>query len=261
MHEHGGDMVHESCDGSTRAMPAVPMTRAPGQRRRSLCPLALALGLLVGADPAARAQSSLGLEGGLFFDSGARVDEVGLAALTDTDRHDVTNRDVGHLALYYLYALSDTPREGMRLGGELRYLGTLATEEGDEAEVVGTLLEIGARAEWSTHLTDALVFFAGARASLALAFPSGDLAREIDRMQGDGVPVSHGPRPGVTLMPNLGAGYVLHERVTARLSLGLGWSWLSIFDVDERVSGIRYMRRETLSSTRFDLTLGVEISL
>ena len=205
------------------------------------------------------AQSSIGLEGGLFFDSATLTEKRRIGSLSGTERTDVSNRDIGHVALYYLHALDE--RHGFRLGGEFRYLGTLATEEDDEASVLGTAIELGARGEWSTPLTDALSFLVAFRASFALVFPDGELAEAIDDMAAQGVPVGHGPRPGVTLMPSLGARYAIHERVNAGLTLGLGWSFLSIFDVDERVSGIDFSRTTTLSSTRFEITVGLEVSL
>lgn len=212
---------------------------------------------------ATRAQSSIGLEGGLFFDSATLEDERVLAGLRDVDREDVGNRDLGHVALYYLHALSE--RHGFRVGGELRYLGTLAAEHGDgddeEVYVLGPAIELGARGEWSTPLTDELAFLVGLRASFALVFPEGELADDIDRMAAEGIPVGDGPRPGVTIMPSIGARYAIHERVNAGLTLGLGWSFLSIFDIDERVSGITFARTATWSATRFELTVGLEVTL
>jgi hypothetical protein len=206
------------------------------------------------------AQSSIGIEGGLFFDASTAKDETVVGPIRDTERADLSNRDLGHVALYYLHALDE--KHGFRLGGELRYLGTLATEnDDDEKAVLGPMLEIGARGEWSTPLTEKLTFLVSLRASLALVFPEGELAEEIDRMAVDGIPAGDGPRPGVTLMPSVGARYAIHERVNAGLSLGLGWTFLSIFDLDEQVSGITYSRASTLSATRFELTVGLEVTL
>jgi len=222
----------------------------------------LFVSLVVGSETT-RAQSSIGLEGGLFFDSATFEDERVLAGIRDVDRADVGNRDLGHVALYYLHALSE--RHGFRVGGEFRYLGTLAAEPDgdneDEIYVLGPAIELGARGEWSTPLTDELSFLVGLRASFALVFPEGELAEDIDRMAAEGIPVGDGPRPGVTLMPSIGARYAIHERVNAGLTLGLGWSLLSIFDIDERVSGITFARDATWSSTRLELTVGLEVTL
>lgn len=219
--------------------------------------------LATGAEPAL-AQSGLIVEGGLFLDSGTREDEVLIGPSRNIDRADVSNIDLGFVTLAYLHQLGapDGPRAGFRVGGELRYLGQYTTERSNDArEVVGALIEVGARADWSTPITSDLAFFVAARAAMALAFPSGDLATEIDRMVAEGISAGHGPRPGVTLMPSVGVRYGIHERVELLAGLGLGWSWLSVFSIDETVSGIRYIRDESISNTRFELAFGVAITL
>lgn len=227
--------------------------------------IAIGLGMgVIGRDGPAWAESGIGIDGGLFFDSGTRSDETRIGPTGGTSRADVSNVDVGFVALYYLHQLGEDPaaREGFRIGGELRYLGRYASEYDDkEVEVVGTLLEIGARADWSTLLTNELSFVVGLRVALALAFPEGELADEIDRLSAEGVSAGHGPRIGVTILPSVGARYAIHARVNATLNVGLGWSHLSLFGLDETVSGVGYARDESISSTRFELGIGLEVSL
>jgi hypothetical protein len=211
-----------------------------------------------------RCESGIGIEGGLFFDAGTRSDEVRIGPTVDTSRDDVGNVDLGFIGLYYMHQLGEDPEAngGFRIGGDVRYLGRYASEYDDEeVEVVGTLLEVGARGDWSTLITDKLSFVVGLRVALALAFPEGELADEIDRQAAEGVSAGGGPRVGVTILPSVGARYAIHSRVNATLNVGLGWSHLSIFDLDETVSGVGYVRDESISNTRFELGLGLEVSL
>ncbi len=220
--------------------------------------------VLMGAMSPGRCESGIGIEGGLFFDSGTRSDEVRLGPTVDTSRDDVGNVDLGFIALYYMHQLGEdsAAREGFRIGGEVRYLGRYASEYDDEeVEVVGSLLELGARGDWSTLITNELSFVVGLRVALALAFPEGELADEIDRLAAEGVSAGAGPRVGVTILPSIGARYAIHTRVNIALNVGLGWSHLSIFGLDETVSGVGYARDESISSTRFELGLGLEVSL
>ena len=211
-----------------------------------------------------RCESGIGIEGGLFFDSGTRSDEVRLGPTSNTSRDDVGNVDLGFIALFYMHQLGKdaAAREGFRIGGEVRYLGRYASEfDDEEVEVVGSLLEVGARGDWSTLITNELSFVVGLRVALALAFPEGELADEIDRLAAEGVSAGSGPRVGVTILPSIGARYAIHTRVNVALNVGLGWSHLSIFALDETVSGVGYARDESISNTRFELGLGLEVSL
>ncbi|MCC6619749.1 MAG: hypothetical protein IT385_00760 [Deltaproteobacteria bacterium] len=222
----------------------------------------LACALVVLASEA-RAQSAIGLGATFFFDSGEREDDERIGPRHDVTREDVTNPRFAAGVISYLHALSDTPREGFRLGGELRYLGTYATESDDDEgrRDIGTLFELGFRGEWTTEIADKLGLALGLRLDLAMVFPTGDFAAEIDRLADEGVPTSSGPRFGWSIVPMVGARYELHERVHARLDLGLGWSALELLGIDETVQGIAYQRDETLSVTRFEVSLAIELSL
>lgn len=218
-------------------------------------------GALVTSD--ARAQNAIGLDAALFFDSGERENDERIGPRHVVDRDDITNPRFAGGVLTYLHALSSAPRDGFRLGGELRYLGSYATETDgrDGRRDIGTLFEIGFRGEWTTELAPKLGFSFGLRVDLAMLFPIGDFAAEIDRLADEGVPTSSGPRFGWSIIPMVGARYELHERVHARLDLGLGWSALELFGIDETVQGISYQRDESVSVTRFEIVFGFELSL
>ncbi|MFO0747754.1 MAG: hypothetical protein U1F43_19130 [Myxococcota bacterium] len=233
----------------------------------ALASFGLALALLCAAHASAHAQTAIGLGATLFFDSGTLENDERIGPLHDVTRDDITNPRLAAGALSFLYALGDgTPRDGFRLGGEFRYMGGYAVERGDgngndNRTDLGTLMELGFRGEWSTELLPRFGLSFGLRADLGILVPGGDFADEIDRLADEGVPTGQGPRVGLSLIPMVGARYELHERVHVRLDLGLGWTMIDLFGIDDTVQGIAYTRDETVSATRFEVTIGFELSL
>lgn len=228
--------------------------------------LVLVVGALSTTATPARAQSALGLDFALFLDDISVTDSQRIGPQHETLREDRSNVDLTAGALYFLYALG-TPRPGLggfRVGGEFRYLGEYATElDGEERDkrVLGTLIELGFRGDWTAELADHFGLVVGLRFDLALLVPGGDFADEIDRLADEGVPTSDGPRVGLALIPSVGARYQLHERLNVRADVGLGWSYLDLFSIDAGVQGVQYVRDTSLSSRRFEVSIGVEINL
>jgi hypothetical protein len=224
------------------------------------------IAMLVACAGTAHAQTAIGLDFALYFDGISSEDDERIGAL-----HEITRADLGNVypfagAIYFLYHLGsdDKPLDGFRVGGELRYLGQYATErdEGErDKQVMGTLLELGFRGDWSTELVSRFALAFGLRLDLALLLPGGDFADEIERLADEGVPTSDGPRVGLALIPSFGVRYQIHERVNARLDVGLGWSYLDLFDVDAGVQGIQYQRDASFSTTRVEISVGVEFAL
>lgn len=213
---------------------------------------------------AARAQSALGLDFALFVDGVTLEDDERIGPLHETLREDRNNVGLFAGAIHYLHALGGGALDGFRVGGELRYLGEYATERDDgerRKQVLGTLFELGLRGDWTTPLAERLGLGVGLRVGLAILAPGGDFADEIDRLADEGVPTSDGPRLGVSIVPTVGARYALHERIVARFDLGFGWTVLDLFDVDAGVQGIQYVRDATVSGSRFEVALGVELTL
>lgn len=214
---------------------------------------------------AARAQSAIGLDLGLYLDDIAIEDSQRIGPQHEITREDRSNVDLTAGALYYLHRLgAGDGIGGFRIGGEFRYLGEYATErDGDDRDkrVVGTLMELGFRGDWTAELAEHFGLVVGLRFDLALLVPGGDFDDEIERLADEGVPTSDGPRVGLALVPSVGARYAVHERINVRADLGLGWSYLDLFSIDAGVQGIQYVRDTTFSSRRFEVSVGVEIVL
>jgi len=212
----------------------------------------------------ARAQPALGLDFALFIDGVTLEDEERIGPLHETLREDRNNVGLFAGAIHYLHPLGGDTLDGFRVGGELRYLGEYATERDDgdrDKHILGPLFELGFRGDWTTPLAERLGLVVGLRFGLTILVPGKDFADEIDRLADEGVPTSDGPRLGLSLLPSVGARYALHERLHARFDLGFGWTWLDLFDVDAGVQGVQYVRDTTLSGTRFEVALGVELTL
>jgi len=234
------------------------------RHRSSWFSLCIVVGVSWLAVGVAHAQTSIGIGATMFFDSGTIDHDQRIGPQHDTDHTDVSNARLMAGALTFLYDLDGTEPGGFRLGGELRYFGKYAAEtdaDKPERSELGTEVELGVRGEWLTELAPKFTLALGMRFDLTMLLPTGDLADEANRLADEGVPTSDGARFGWTIMPMVGARYELHERVHARLDLGFGWTRLDLFDIDDTVQGINYERDDTLSTTRFEVTLGVELSL
>ncbi len=229
------------------------------------CGAMLALSL---AATSARAQSALGLDFALYLDDVSVEDSERIGALREITREDRSNVNIAAGAIYYLHHLGGMADgehvAGFRIGGELRYLGEYAIErdEGDaDEQVIGTLIELGFRGDWTAEIVERFGLVVGLRFDLAILVPTGDFADEIARLADEGVPTSDGPRLGLALVPSVGARYAIHERINLRFDLGLGWSYLDLLSIDAGVQGIQYVRDMSLSSRRFEVSLGAEITL
>jgi hypothetical protein len=224
--------------------------------------------LVSAAGRQARAQSAIGLDFGLFLDDISLEDDERIGTLHQIVRQDRDNKNIAEGAIYYLHHVGPADDEerlaGFRLGGEFRYLGSYVTElsDGDaQRQEMGTLIEFGFRGDWTAIIVHDFGVVVGLRFDMAMLFPGGDFADEIERLKDEGVPTSSGPRLGLALLPSVGARYALHERFNVRFDVGLGWSYLDLLSIDAGVQGIQYVRDTSISSRRFEVSLGVEIVL
>ncbi len=218
-----------------------------------------------GWSSSASAQSAIGLDFSLYLDDISVEDSERIGSLREITREDHSNVNLAAGAIYYLHHIGEPHRlDGFRLGGEFRYLGEYATER-DEGErgrqTLGTLFELGFRGDWTTEIADRFGLVVGLRFDLAILSPGGEFADEIERLKDEGVPTSSGPRIGLALLPSVGARYAIHDRINLRFDIGLGWSYLDLFSIDAGVQGIQYVRDASLSSRRFEISLGAEIVL
>lgn len=227
------------------------------------------VGLGLGMAGVARAEPSrvaIGLGPVLTFDDGSLFDESQIGPLRENAETEVTNRRIAGVVLYALYHVPTGEAgavDGLRIGGEFRYLGTTADVSGKNDEdryELGTWMEFGARGEWGFGLTADFAITAGARIDVAMLLPTGDFAEDLRRLEGDGVPTSDGPRVGVSLVGLVGARWMFLEHVGAHVEAGLGWSYMSLIAVDDAVQGVAYQRTLTRSATRFEVSLGVELA-
>lgn len=237
--------------------------RAASRRGFAACGLALALAAAayVSAPPAA-AQTAIGVGGVLFFDDGDLDDDERVGPRRDRSSEEGGSDGVLGGELSFLYALSPHPREGFRVGGDLRFLGDYGvTDDDGEVYGLGALFELAARAEWSVDLIERLALTLGLRLGLATLFPGDDLEDTLDDLAAQGADVAAGPRLGFVISPLLGARYQLLDRLLARLDLRLSWQKLFLVDIDQPVQGIAYERSLSWSVLRFEIVFGLEVAL
>ncbi len=209
------------------------------------------------------AQDAIGLGGGLWADSAVRRVDLDIGPLTTTTRDEVTNVYLGLVHLSFLAALGDTPLGGFRVGGDIRYLGFVATSprDGDGSDGIGRAVEVGLRFEWGTVIARDLALSLGARVGLGALFPEDDFEDTLDRLIAEGVPTSGSPRFTVHAAPSVGLRWAIADWIHLRLDLGFGYTFTPLSDVTATVQGIPYARRETLHGSRFDAVVTAEIPL
>lgn len=210
-----------------------------------------------------RAQDAFGVGGGIWADSTVRRLDLDIGPLTSTARDEVTNVYLGLVHLSFLKALGDTHLEGFRVGGDVRYLGFVATSprDDDRSDGLGRAVEVGLRAEWSTVIAKDLALTVGARVGLGALFPEDDFAESLDRLIAEGVPTSSSPRFALHAAPSVGLRWAVLAFLHLRLDLGFGYTFTSVSDVDATVQGIPYRRRETIHGSRFEAVVTAEIPL
>jgi hypothetical protein len=163
-----------------------------------------------------------------------------------------------------------TATKNVRAGAGLHYYGgyeTLPEPEEDqepedvEASELGQKLTVFARGEWLVPFADDKDLVLGAEAGLVALFPDGEFRQRIENMKDDGITVFGGPRPGVSLSPIVGARWQLDERLAIRADFAVRWQRIILFNVSDEVEGNNYERDWTAKILRYNLGVGMEVTL
>ena len=222
-------------------------------------------------------ESTPGLKGGYvalsvgaFFEN-SRLEGEELRGVDTTDEsYDYNPDGILNAQLAYLTAL--TPR--IRVGGGVTYFGSyeadqIPGENQDQDDV--TTVEYGqmgnffGRAEWLIPFLDQFHFILAAQVGVNLLFPDGsrggDLRREIQDMNDDGISVFGGPRLGVDLAPMIGFRWSIDPRFALRADVGIHWQRLFLMNVNDTVNDVDYRRTWTAKVLRYNIGVGLEFGL
>lgn len=190
-------------------------------------------------------------QGGIFFDEDVQEDQV--------------SKGVYSLNVWALYpAFFDR----LVLGGNLGWYNNYTFQDEDEDDEdggyrVGHMFSLGAQGEFLVpQVVDKLNVVVGLRAGVLLAFPSGELAEDLEDHDRTGYSVGEGlPRIGWFAGPHLGFNWPLTERMRVRLDGGVQFATLNLWSGTAESAGITSKIQSDLSTTRFVFVLGPEFSL
>lgn len=167
-------------------------------------------------------------------------------------------------------SMMKTAGNRLRAGAGIHYYGSYETvrdpeEDEDpediEADELGQFLTLFARAEWLIPFADDLELVLGAEAGVISLFPDGEFRREIEAMKDDDIGVFGGPRPGISLAPMVGARWEIDDRLALRADFAVRWERLLLFNVSDTVENISYERNWTGKILRYNLGIGMEVTL
>lgn len=191
------------------------------------------------------------VDGGFRFDSGnfSRTERVG----SDTNNQNDAVSTVGPLLeLGLLFPF----QPHMRMGGALGYGANY--DLNGESLLVGQLLTLDYRVEWSVPLVPKVALFGAPRAGLALILPGGILERRIDANQLAGYDTWSGPRYGFLLGVDAGIRYALADWVGLRATVGYGWGMTFLLDSKAEGQSVSASQTWQLQASRVTGAVGVE---
>lgn len=218
---------------------------------------------LLGAE--AMAQNSLIVSAGIFNES-SDVEGRERISVSENERAFEYGSD-GMLTGSLRFVM---PRgERLRFGAGLAYYGMYRAviDEGDDTPdppnkyEFGRLMEFGGLAEYIVPITERIDLGIGAQAGLAVLFPDGDLQDEIDRLDDQNVGVWDLPRLGYYVAPTISPRWKLDDRLHLRADLSFKWERLHLFQIDETVDNVSYLREAKSNVMRTELLVGLEIKL
>lgn len=209
---------------------------------------------------------NIGVGIGAFSEDSRREGEEIRENETTDESFDYTADDFLRFQLWYLTPI--IPR--VRAGGGIRYFGSyemMREPGGDEspedidAFEVGQMATLFGRAEWLSPFADDMQLILGAEAGGTVLFPDGDFRTTIDEMVDQDISVYEGPRFGLMLAPLVGGRWKVDSRLALRLDLSMQWQRLNLLGVDETVEGVDYRRDWSAKILRYQVGLGMEVSL
>ena len=219
-----------------------------------------------GGDDEAAGPSYVGIGLGVYLENSRLEGET--TRLVNT-----TDQSFDYSADNYLQGniwLLKTVTKNVRAGAGLHYYGGYEAvrepEEDEDAEDIdayelGQNLTLFARGEWLVSFADDMGLVLGAQAGLIGLFPDGEFKREIEALRDEGVTVFGGPRPGLSLAPIVGARWQLDERLALRADFAVHWERIILFNLSTEVENNNFERSWTAKILRYNLGIGMEVTL
>jgi hypothetical protein len=147
-----------------------------------------------------------------------------------------------------------------RIGGGVRLFGNYSAE-GDRRFGFGLLSQALVLGEYGLPFANRMEIVFGGRVGMSLLVPGRDFAREIERLQVQGVSVLSVPRVG--WLAGLSAGWrrSMSEHILVRADLSGQLDQLYLFSTNETIEGLQFSKSWSTFGLRLGLTLGVEFAL
>lgn len=210
--------------------------------------------------------SYVGIGLGVYLENSRREDSTTALANTTDNSFDYSADNFLQGNIWLLKTVTNN----VRAGAGIHYYGGYETveepEEDEDAEDIeaselGQKITLFARGEWLVSFSDDMDLVLGAQAGLIGLFPDGEFKREIEAIRDDGATVFGGPRPGLSLAPIVGARWQLDERLALRADFAVHWERLILLNINTEVEGTNFERSSTAKILRYNLGLGMEVTL
>lgn len=211
-------------------------------------------------------QSHFGLGAGFFFEDSEQRDElfVGGQQPRNQQPRDWESASVYNIQAWYLRTIF-TP--GLRWGGGITWYNSYSLEAPDADDnaapvVLGQLFQLGLQAEYEiSRIVSDLGLVVGLRGGGSLLFPSKDLREQIETLERRGFDVWGSPSPGVYIAPLAGVRWPLTQRISLRGDLSAQFCKLWLYSADGEAAGITSEANSELSTTRYQLLIGLDFGL
>ncbi len=208
----------------------------------------------------------IGVAAGYYTENSRREGEEVRQNETTDESFDYNADNFLNASLWYVTPV--LPR--VRAGGALQYFGGYEMmrepgedEEAEEVEAYefGQMANLVARIDWLIPFATDKQLALGAEAGGTVLFPDGDFRATLEDMTEENISVSEGPRLGVILGPRVGGRWQIDSRVAVRLDFSVQWQRLFLMSVDDSVDNVDYRRSWTGKILRYNLGVGMEVTL
>ncbi len=150
-------------------------------------------------------------------------------------------------------------KKRFRLGGGAAFRSYSVDDNGEFS--LGPLFDAYGQIDFRLPNYKKFEFALTGRAGLLMLIPSGDLSREIDRLQADDINVFGGPRLGWIAGGSFAGRYPISRKFTLLVDLGFDIGRLYIFRTKQTVDNLNFSKTWTGEIQRLTLSAGVEMTL
>jgi hypothetical protein len=221
----------------------------------------LASGLVA---PSARAEGNIiGFGPGFFWDNSERRNEAEPDTGGFESAQELESEGYVNLQLWYL---REAAAGRLLWGGGVAWYDNYSVvpvgeDQDNEPEQYGNMFQVYAEGDWLVPLAGKFDLMLGARLGVLTLFQSRDLEREVDEQAFLGFSVYPKlPRMGLFIGPHVGALWSFTERVGLRADFGVQFASLQLYSGSAEYEGRSFERSATLSTTRKQVLLGLQVN-